>query len=149
MQPCDVFKTKRKHILVFSKSMKIKNHSQDCGFDFYWFSIHINECCVELPPPPRHPFSDFFFGEGAAVHGLSENDNPSSNCPSKFTDKDKQCVARLLLRVAHMGSLQNRTRHTQCVGRLFLRVCSRGTSLHSTTLSIGSKILVHSYDLTT
>ena len=26
-------------------------------------------------------------GEGATVHRLSEMDNPSSNCPSKLTDK--------------------------------------------------------------
>ena len=40
----------------------------------------------------RHPFSDFFFGEGVAVHRLSETDNPSSNCPSEFMDKVRWIV---------------------------------------------------------
>ena len=39
------------------------------------------------PLPHRHPISDFFLGEGAAVHRLSETDNPYPNCPSKLTDK--------------------------------------------------------------
>ena len=39
------------------------------------------------PLPHRHPFSDFFLGKGAAVHRLSETDNPYPNCPSKLTDK--------------------------------------------------------------
>ena len=42
--------------------------------------------------PHRHPFSDFFWGEGAAVHRVSETDNPSSNCPSKLTDKVRRIV---------------------------------------------------------
>ena len=44
------------------------------------------------PLPHKHPFSDFFSGEAAAVHRLSENDNPSSNCPSKLTDKVRWIV---------------------------------------------------------
>ena len=32
------------------------------------------------PPPHRQPFSDFFSGEWAALHRLSETDNPSPNC---------------------------------------------------------------------
>ena len=44
------------------------------------------------PLPHRHPFSDFFWGDGAAVHRLSETDNPSSNCPSKLTDKVRRIV---------------------------------------------------------
>ena len=35
---------------------------------------------------PQTPLLRFLFlGEGAAVHRLSETDNPSSNCPSKLT----------------------------------------------------------------
>ena len=48
--------------------------------------------------PHRHPFSDFFSGEGAAVHRLSETDNPSSNCPSKMTDKVRRRITRLTRR---------------------------------------------------
>ena len=48
--------------------------------------------CTVAPLPHRHPFSDFFWGEGAAVHRLSETDNPSSNCPSKLTDKVRRIV---------------------------------------------------------
>ena len=44
------------------------------------------------PLPHRHPFSDFFLGEGAAVHRLSETDNPYPNCPSKLTDKVRWIV---------------------------------------------------------
>ena len=44
------------------------------------------------PPSSQTPFSDFFCGEGAAVHSLSVTDNPSSNCPSKLTDKVRRIV---------------------------------------------------------
>ena len=44
------------------------------------------------PLPHRHPFSDFFWGDGAAVHRLSEMDNPSSNRPSKLMDKVRRFV---------------------------------------------------------
>ena len=44
------------------------------------------------PLPHRHPFSDFFLGEGAAVHRLSQTDNPYPNCPSKLTDKVRWIV---------------------------------------------------------
>ena len=43
------------------------------------------------PLPHRHPFSDFFL-RGGAVHRISETDNPSSNCPSKLTDKVRRIV---------------------------------------------------------
>ena len=48
--------------------------------------------CIVAPSPDKHPFSDFFWGEGAAVHRVSETDNPSSNCPSKLTDKVRRIV---------------------------------------------------------
>ena len=44
------------------------------------------------PLPHGHPFSVFFWGEGATVHRLSETDNPSSNCPSKLMDKVRRIV---------------------------------------------------------
>ena len=44
------------------------------------------------PLPHRHPFSDFFLGEGAAVHRLSETENPYPNCPSTLTDKVRWIV---------------------------------------------------------
>ena len=44
------------------------------------------------PLPHRHPFSDFFWGEGAAVHRLSEMANRPSNCPSKLMDKVRRIV---------------------------------------------------------
>ena len=46
--------------------------------------------CAQSNPPQRHPFSNFFLGEGAATHTLSETDNPSSNCPSKKYEKKYQ-----------------------------------------------------------
>ena len=39
---------------------------------------------LPLPPPADIPSPIFSEGEGAAVHWLSETDNPSSNCPSKI-----------------------------------------------------------------
>ena len=39
----------------------------------------------------RHAFSDFFF-LGAAVHRISETDNPSSNCLSKLRDRVRRIV---------------------------------------------------------
>ena len=42
--------------------------------------------------PTDTPSPIFFWGEGAAVHRLSETDNPSSNCPSKLTDKVRRIV---------------------------------------------------------
>ena len=48
------------------------------------------------PLPHRHPFSDFFWGEGASVLRLSKTDNSSSNCPSKLTDiKVRRRITRL------------------------------------------------------
>ena len=48
--------------------------------------------CTVVPLPHRHPLSDFFLGEGAAVHRLSETDNPYPNCPSKLTDNVRWIV---------------------------------------------------------
>ena len=39
------------------------------------------------PTATDTPSPIFSGGGGAAVHRLSETDNPSSNCPSKLTDK--------------------------------------------------------------
>ena len=57
------------------------------------YPSEINPCTV-VPPPTegRHPFSDFFLAEGAAVHRLSETDNPYPNCPSKLTDNVRWIV---------------------------------------------------------
>ena len=48
--------------------------------------------CTVAPSPTDTPFPIFFWGEGAAVHRLSEMDNPSSNCPSKLMDKVRRIV---------------------------------------------------------
>ena len=48
--------------------------------------------CTVAPSPTDTPSPIFFWGEGAAVHRLSEMDNPSSNCPSKLMDKARQIV---------------------------------------------------------
>ena len=42
--------------------------------------------------PYRRPSSVFFWGEGAAVHRLSEMDNPSSNCHSRLINNVKRIV---------------------------------------------------------
>ena len=47
-------------------------------------------CTVAPSPTDASPI--FFLREGAAVHRLSETDNPSSNCPSKLTDKVRRIV---------------------------------------------------------
>ena len=47
--------------------------------------------CV-APSPTDTPSPIFFWGKGAAVHRLSETDNPSSNFPSKLTDKVRRIV---------------------------------------------------------
>ena len=46
--------------------------------------------CTVAPSPTdtRSPISS----GGAAVHRLSETDNPSSKCPSKLTDKVRRIV---------------------------------------------------------
>ena len=48
--------------------------------------------CTVAPFPTDTPSPIFFRGEGAAVHRLSETDNPSSNCPSKLTNKVRRIV---------------------------------------------------------
>ena len=55
--------------------------------------------CAATPSPIDTPSNIFFFwGEGAAVHRLSETNNasegscPSSNCPSILTDKVRRIV---------------------------------------------------------
>ena len=48
--------------------------------------------CTVAPSPTDTPSLIFFRGEGAAVHRLSEMDNPSSNCPSKLMDKVRRIV---------------------------------------------------------
>ena len=57
--------------------------------------LSVGDWPVHSPPlPHRHPFSDsdFFWGEGAAVHRLSETNNRSSNCPSKLTNRVRWIV---------------------------------------------------------
>ena len=51
-------------------------------------------CTVPTTPSPPHrqPFSDFFSGEWAALHRLSETDNPSPNCQSKLMDNVRRTV---------------------------------------------------------
>ena len=48
--------------------------------------------CTVAPCPRDTPSPIFFWGEGAAVHRLSEMDNRSSNCPSKLMDKVRRIV---------------------------------------------------------
>ena len=58
------------------------------------------------PLSHRQPFFDFFFWrEGAAVHRLSETDNPSSNCPSKLTDKVRRIVHSKLGRITYLTQI--------------------------------------------
>ena len=48
--------------------------------------------CTVAPSPTDTPSPIFFSGEAAAIHRLSEMDNPSSNCPSKLMDKVRRIV---------------------------------------------------------
>ena len=52
----------------------------------------LTSLCTVAPCPTDTPSPIFFWGEGAAVHRLSETDNPSSNCPSKLMDKVRRIV---------------------------------------------------------
>ena len=56
--------------------------------------------CTDAPSPRRHPFFDFFLGEGAAVHRLSETDDPYPNCPPKLIDKVR-CIVHSKLKPFH------------------------------------------------
>ena len=53
--------------------------------------FHTRAVC-RRPLPHRHPFSDFFLLEEAAVPRLSETDNSYPNCPSKLTNKVRWIV---------------------------------------------------------
>ena len=48
--------------------------------------------CTVAPSPTDTPSPIFFWGEESAALRLSETDNPSSNCPSKLTDKVRRIV---------------------------------------------------------
>ena len=48
--------------------------------------------CTVAPSPTDTPSPIFSEGRGVAVHRLFETDNPSSNCPSKLTDKVRRIV---------------------------------------------------------
>ena len=48
--------------------------------------------CVQSPPPPQTLLPWFFLRGGAAVHRLSETENPYPNCPSTLTDKVRWIV---------------------------------------------------------
>ena len=70
------------------------------------------------PLPHRHPFSDFFLGEGAAVHRLSETDNRYPNCPSKLTDKVRWIVHSKLISIFKLRRITYLTRITKRITRL-------------------------------
>ena len=50
-----------------------------------------------LPSPTDIPSPIFSEGEGAAVHRLSETDNPPSKCPSKLAGKVRRMVHSKLI----------------------------------------------------
>ena len=71
-----------------------------------------------LAPSDRHPFFNFFWGEGAAVYRLSEKNNPSSNCPSKLTDKVRGIVHSKLKRNPFHFKLRRITYLTRIITRI-------------------------------
>ena len=74
--------------LVPCISRLLKTNTGHGNFDIGRFHTHELEMdypsktglCTVPSPPHRQPFSDFFTGEWAALHRLSETDNPSPNC---------------------------------------------------------------------
>ena len=91
--------TRQRETVLYSLSLSLK--TLDTGillWAFFTLEIEVDypsetSRCTDAPPPPhRHPFSDFFLGEGAAVHRLSETDNPYPNYRSKLTDKVRWMV---------------------------------------------------------
>ena len=72
--------------------------------------------CAQSPPPPQTPILRFFLkgrggGGAAAVHRLSGTDNPSSNCPSKLTDKVRRIVHSKLRRITYLTQIIKRITH--------------------------------------
>ena len=78
----------------------IKNTALNTGillWAFFTLELEVDypsktNLCTDTSSPHRQPFSDFFLGEGTAVHRLSETDNPYPNCRSKLTDKVRWIV---------------------------------------------------------
>ena len=88
----------RETVVLYSLSLSLK--TLDTGillWAFFTLELEVDypsetSRCTDAPFPHRNPFSDFFLGEEAAVHRLSETDNPYPNCPSKLTHKVRWIV---------------------------------------------------------
>ena len=67
--------------------------------------MRLRLACLQLRPPHRHTFSDFFWGEEGAVHRLSGTDNPvfRSQADSLRTADAFPVVASLEGREATIG----------------------------------------------
>ena len=73
--------------------------------------------CTVAPSPTDTPSPIFSEGRGVAVHRLFETDNPSSNCPSKLTDKVRRIV-HSKLKPFHSFKLRRITYLTRIIKRI-------------------------------
>ena len=73
--------------------------------------------CTVAPSPTDTPSPFFSEGKGVAVHRLFETDNPSSNCPSKLTDKVRRIV-HSKLKPFHSFKLRRITYLTRIIKRI-------------------------------
>ena len=91
-----LWRRQRQRVSLYSPSLLLK--TLDTGilllavFKLELEMDYPTSLCTVAPSPTDTPSPIFFWGEGAAVHRLSERDNPSSNCPSELTDKVRRIV---------------------------------------------------------
>ena len=89
--------TRQRQTVLFRYSPSLSLKTLDTGISLLAVFKLLSLACVQSPPPQQTPRKDtpspiFFWGEGAAVHRLSETDNPSSNYPPKLTDKVRRIL---------------------------------------------------------
>ena len=96
MKPTD---KSRQTVVLYSPFCIIKNtgHGNFVVGRFHtrarkWI-IRLRLACVQSPPPPQTPLLTIFSeGRGRLYTGYLERIIPSSNCPSKLTDKVRRIV---------------------------------------------------------
>ena len=106
MRPMRWARQRQTVLFRYSPSLSLK--TLDTGISLLAVFKLVSLACAQSPPPQQTPRKDtpspiFFWGEGAAVHRLSETDNPSSNCLSKFTEKirPRENHSLLVRRIVH------------------------------------------------
>ena len=75
------------------QSFAISKNSEHRNFVIGRFQTRARLACAQSPPPPSQTtLLRFFLRGGAAVLSPSVTNNPSSNCPSRLTDKVRRIV---------------------------------------------------------